>query len=363
MFKYLIEVRPLGFLYGSAGAFLSPENLVGRSGAKFPPDAATLSGLILRTYQEIPSADPEKIKHLKQNLTVAGAFWAKDNKPQNFYVPIPRSLVIGEKDADEWEITDDKWGKNLDKNVDADYKWQSIHFWGNPLDEIFKNREKKENYQNKNTIQSTAEPPWKFVPMLHPTLEHEQRHVRTPLDKNDRGSLFLENTVQMREDSCLVYLSTHEIPNGWYRFGGENHMVEIINHELEPNILRLFTEPIKKSFALICPAVWGGNNLSVRYPQAFKAGEKPPKMLTDRPVPFRYRMGGNLGIGRYAVPSGTVYVLKHELAEEYNTWWKFPHKWFPQSNEEKDFDKRPLPLKHLGSGLCLPITIKGVDDV
>ena len=46
MFKYLISINPLGFMYGSAGAFLSPENLVGRSGAKFPPEAATLSGLI-----------------------------------------------------------------------------------------------------------------------------------------------------------------------------------------------------------------------------------------------------------------------------------------------------------------------------
>jgi len=46
MFKYLISISPLGLMYGSAGAFLSPENLVGRSGAKFPPDAATLSGLM-----------------------------------------------------------------------------------------------------------------------------------------------------------------------------------------------------------------------------------------------------------------------------------------------------------------------------
>jgi len=36
MFKYLAIIEPLGFLYGSAGRFLSPENLVGRSGANFP---------------------------------------------------------------------------------------------------------------------------------------------------------------------------------------------------------------------------------------------------------------------------------------------------------------------------------------
>lgn len=31
-FQYLIIIKPLGFLYGSAGRFLSPDNLVGRSG-------------------------------------------------------------------------------------------------------------------------------------------------------------------------------------------------------------------------------------------------------------------------------------------------------------------------------------------
>ncbi|NJR66897.1 MAG: CRISPR-associated protein Cmr3, partial [Leptolyngbyaceae cyanobacterium CRU_2_3] len=45
MFRYLIAIEPLGLLYGSAGKFLSPENLVGRSGNSFPPSAATLSGL------------------------------------------------------------------------------------------------------------------------------------------------------------------------------------------------------------------------------------------------------------------------------------------------------------------------------
>ena len=47
MFNYLILIHPLGFMYGSAGGFLSPENLVGRSGSKFPPEATTLAGLFL----------------------------------------------------------------------------------------------------------------------------------------------------------------------------------------------------------------------------------------------------------------------------------------------------------------------------
>ncbi len=338
MFRFLIVIRPLGLLYGSAGAFLSAENLVGRSGAKFPPDAASLSGLILGTNQEKKFTDHQE---LKANLTVAGAFWAQDHDPGNFFVPIPRSRIVDQEDTDEWAIgVDGKWNHSKkDENLNAAYSWQSIHSWIRV--ELIKK----------------VETPWKFVSILHPTLEDDQRHVRIPKDESDRGSLFLENAVQMREDSCLVYLSTHHLPDGWYRFGGENHMVEVTSHKLDPDILRLFNQPIKKSFALICPAVWGTNNLSQRYPSAFKDGDKPPKMLCDRPVPFRYRIGGKLGVGRYAVPAGTVYVLKHDLNK---TWWNFPNEWFPQSKGQVSSDQNTL-LKQLGCGLCLPIKINGVD--
>ena len=351
MFKFLIIVRPLGLLYGSAGAFLSPENLVGRSGAKFPPDAATLSGLFLSTNREKPFADHQE---LKTNLTIAGAFWSKDKdiKDGDFYVPIPRSLIIGEKKTDEWEIKDGKWYRpQKDEDIDAAYTWQTISSWGNRIDLIRK--------------RGVSETPWKFVPMLHPTLDTEQRHVRTSIADNDRGSLFLENAVQMREDSCLIYLSTHLIPDGWYRFGGENHLVEITSQPIDRDILELLNKPIERKFALICPAVWGTNNLSYRYPKDESFSHKRPEMLTDRPIPFRHRMvKGNdqkrrtntLSIGRYAVPAGTVYVVKHALNM---TWWDFPSQWFPQSNEKLPINQRPLPLKHLGCGLCLPINIKG----
>jgi CRISPR-associated protein Cmr3 len=88
-------------------------------------------------------------------------------------------------------------------------------------------------------------------------------------------------------------------------------------------------------------------------------------MLTDRPIPYRYRIGesqpedaekqdydpsktGRLSRGRYAVPPGSVYVFKHPLNL---TWWDFPDEWFP---------KEGFSLKHLGCGLCLPIDIKGL---
>jgi len=358
MFKFLIMVRPLGLLYGSAGAFLSPENLVGRSGAKFPPDAATLSGLFLSTNREKPFIDHED---LKMTLTIAGAFWARDEDfqygNQDFYVPIPRSLIIDEDKTNQWEIQDGKWHRSKkDDDIESAYSWQTISTWGKSAEFIRKEGVPKEI-------------PWKFVPMLHPTLDPDQRRVRIPKDDNDRGSLFLENAVQMQEGSFLVYLSTHQIPDGWYRFGGENHLVEITSQSIiSSDILDLLNSRIERKFALICPAVWGTNNLSFRYPKDVSFSNKRPEMLTDRPLPFRPRTvksndknqrTNTLSIGRYAVPAGTVYVLKHPLDEKHNTWWKFPHEWFPHGKNQLSIDERPLPLKHLGCGLCLPIEIKG----
>lgn len=357
MFKFLIMVRPLGLLYGSAGAFLSPENLVGRSGSKFPPDAATLSGLFLSTNREKPFTDHQE---LKMNLTIAGAFWARDEdfqyENQDFYVPIPRSLIIDEDKTDQWEIQDGKWCRsNKDDDIESTYSWQTISTWGKAIDFI-----RKEGIPQKGI----PKVPWEFVPMLHPTLDPDQRHVRIPADENDRGSLFLENAVQMQEGSFLVYLSTHQIPDGWYRFGGENHIVEITSQDINEDILNLLNTPIERQFALICPAVWGTNNLSFRYPKDERFSNKRPAMLTDRPIPFRPRTvksnnqqqrTNKLSIGRYAVPSGTVYVVKNPLNM---TWWDFPNNWFPQSNNNLSINQRPLPFKHLGCGLCLPIQIE-----
>ncbi|XPM55578.2 MAG: CRISPR-associated protein [Leptolyngbya sp. IPPAS B-1204] len=352
MFKFLIIVRPLGLLYGSAGAFLSPENLVGRSGSKFPPDAATLSGLILSTNREQTFTDHQE---LKMNLTVAGAFWARDEDfqhgNQDFYVPIPRSLIIAKDKTDQWEIQNGKWHRpKKDEDIEAAYHWQTISTWGKPVEFIRK--------------QGVSEVPWKFVPMLHPTLDSHQRRVRIPKDDTDKGSLFLENAVQMQEGSFLVYLSTHVMPDGWYRFGGENHLVEITSQSISSDILNILNKRIERQFALISPAVWGTNSLSCRYPKDVSFSNRRPEMLTDRPIPFRHRMVKNnrnqrtntLSVGRYAVPAGTVYIVKHPLNM---TWWDFPPGWFPQSNENLPIDQRPLPLKHLGCGLCLPIRIKG----
>lgn len=363
-FKYLIAVKPLGFMYGSAGAFLSPENLVGRSGTKFPPDAATMAGLFFHANQEHQFTNH---KDLSNTLVVAGAFWAERNDPKDFYVPIPWHQVVAEKEDDEWYFvkkkiplsaasdTDEtnwilgqyRWHRD-NKDLNPDYTWQSISSWNLPADEL---RER----------QAVKTAPWEFIPFLHPQLKQQERHVV------NQDGLFLENAVQLDQKYCLIYLANYELPSGWYRLGGEGHLVDIQTHTLSEThkINKLLRQKIHHAFALINPGVWGSNKLSYRYPHHPKFPHQGLKMLTDRPIPYRYRIGeshpkdaekqdydssktGRLSRGRYAVPPGSVYVFKHPLNL---TWWDFPDEWFP---------KEGFPLKHLGCGLCLPIDIKGL---
>jgi CRISPR-associated protein Cmr3 len=367
-FQFLVTVSPLGLMYGSAGAFLSPANLVGRSGSKFPPDASALAGLFFNANREQKFADHHD---LKKNLVVAGPFWAKRDKPSQFYVPIPWSQIVGEKEDDEWSLAlkqaqepsegssdsassesqwslgKHRWERQI-KDLNPAYYWQTIDAWNSS------SRQMRE-------AGAIAPNPWEMVSFLHPKLKTTERHVL------DQDGLFLENAVQIREDYCLVYLANYELPEDWYRFGGEGHLVEIESHPLstEHIINRLLRQKIQQACALITPGVWGSNKLSHRYPLHAEFPREQIKMLTDRPVPYRYRLGqpkpessadrpynaaqtGRLSRGRYAVPAGSVYVFKHPLER---TWWEFPDDWFP---------KEGFHLKHLGCGLCLPINIQGV---
>ena len=328
MFKYLIAIHPLGFMYGSAGAFLSPENLVGRSGAKFPPEAATLSGLIFSNNKVNQQFDREE---LKQNLFVAGPFWAKCNDKQDFYVPIPWNKIIAKKGVDEWIIKDGKWQlEKPQEKLEPDYRWQTIKSWGNPAKTLRSNK-------------SIADNPWQFVSFLHPKIKPSQRCVE------DADGLFLENSVQMSEDTCLIYLSTYPLKDGWYRFGGENHIVEIECEEIKgKKVLELLNTPIQRTFALIAPGVWGSTRFSFRYPQHDSFPQQNIQILTDKPIPYRYRAKGQLGRGRYAVPAGSVYVLESPLNK---SWWDWEETWFPHEG---------YSIKKVGCGLCLPIDIKGV---
>jgi CRISPR-associated protein Cmr3 len=335
MFKYLVIVSPLGFLYGSTGAFLSPENLVGRSGAKFPPDAATLAGLFF-SENKLQSMAPHDT--LRQELFVAGPFWAKEGDPEAFYVPMPRHRVVGLHSDDEWSLNAQRrWQRNFEKDVQGEYHWQSIDAWKRKTSDLRKNKE----------MSST---PWTYVPFLHPRMKSDERHVL------EKDGLFLENAVQIDEGFCLIYLSTYPLKDGWYRFGGEGHIVEISCRELsaDSSIRQLLTSKIQQAFALITPGVWGSNHLSYRYPKHPEFPREGMQLLADKPIPYRYRVGqrttgrGRLSRGRYAIPAGTVYVLKRPLDK---TWWEFPENWFP---------KEGLSLKHLGCGLCLPVEIDGV---
>lgn len=333
MFQYLIKVSPLGLMYGSAGAFLSPKNLVGRSGAKFPPDAATLAGLFFSANRATQEAIEAHDK-LAQSLYVAGPFWAESDNPESFYVPIPRHRIIDDGKDDEWHLEKNKqWQRDFDKDVEAACTWQSIDAWNRKTSVIRRSKEAKKT-------------PWEYVSFLHPQMKSDERHVL-----NEDG-LFLENAVQMDDDYCLIYLSTYPIPDGWYRLGGEGHMVEISSLKLPPNHilheLLSLDQRIQRACALITPGVWGSNNLSYRYPKHPEFPRAGIQMLTDKAVPYRYRMRGRLSRGRYAVPVGTVYVFKQPLNK---TWWEFPDEWFPDKGL----------LKKMGCGLCLPVEIEFKD--
>jgi len=327
MFQHLITIQPLGFLYASAGGFLSAENLVGKSRTKFPPDAATVSGLLLSHNR----AQGLTNIVIKKNLFVAGPFWAKNKNPQNFYVPIPWTKIISETGVDEWKYDQGKWHRQ-NREIEPDYAWMSINAWNQTAKNIKDNK-------------SMGEVPWKYISMLHPRMKKEERHV------SEEDGLFLENAVQMDDEYCLVYLSTESLADGWYRFGGENHIVEVKSFPIHNNnlILKLLQQPITHSFALITPAVWGSSRLSYRYPQISEFEGR--QMLTDKAIPYRFRLGdgnnrsGRLGRGRYAVSSGSVYVLPKPLNK---TWSDWPEDWFPNEG---------YSLKQVGCSLCLPLDL------
>lgn len=345
MFEYLVLVNPLGMMYGSAGAFLSPENLVGRSGAKFPPDAATLAGLFFSTDRY-----KSKSAKLKRDFYVAGPFWGKRKKtnqpPDGIYVPIPRNLIIGESQRSQWKLKERdgklEWHREKKhEEIESDFSWQLVSTW--------MHQSKSPDKKLKAISEEAEKTPWQYNPILHPRLQEDQR---VTLEKN---GLFLENAVQMNPETCLVYLSTHELEKDWYRFGGENHLVEIDCVPLKGAFKKLLEQKIERTFALITPGVWGSGRLSYRYPQAW---EKEPLMLTEKPVPYRYYIGGKLGRGRYAVPAGSVYVLDEPLNK---AWWDWDEAWFPKEgiveNDGTNKGDGPLTTKHFGSGLCLPIDI------
>lgn len=354
----MIVIEPLGLLYGSAGKFLSPENLVGRSGSHFPPNTPTVSGLFAASY------DNKDI----QDLMLAGPFWGKTEgltqEQQNFYVPTPRNYLV--KDG---EI---KYKLSTKKDIDKDGK--EIYIW---RDE--NNQAPNDKFENNTWLaikqwdepQEVEKAPWKFLPHLHPRLELDERRV---VRDTEQGSLFLENSVQMEPGTCLVYLSNTALNNGWYRFGGEGHMVDVRCVDItDEDIKDLLNRPVGNSFALITPGVWGSNRLSYREPIFLDKGNKDKytkenpenderkvwsveALLTSRPIPFRYRLGNHenhqphqpklLSRGRYAVTAGTVYIVNELAGFTDKPWQEWDVNWFPKEGPS---------LKRWGCGLALPL--------
>lgn len=330
MFQYLITLEPLGLLYGSAGRFLSPENLVGRSGIHFPPSTPTLSGIFAAVYSK---TEPKTLEALQ----LAGPFWARSPEPQNFYLPTPLNYLVKAGaivDHLSYNAESGQWLTPSGEAPGGKYQsntWMSIAEWQRP--------------------QHVEASPWQFLPHLHPRLESNQRRV---VVEADQGSLFLENAVQMEPETSLVYLSSVALPEGWYRFGGEGHLVDLKCLPLAQTTQRLLQQPVAECFALITPAVWGSNRLSWREPmtcqgQNWESVWSIDTLLCDRPMPFRYRLGGQgkakrLSRGRYAVPAGSVYVLRTALDQP---WQRWPDAWFPQEG---------YSFKRWGCGLALPLS-------
>jgi CRISPR-associated protein Cmr3 len=335
-FSQLVTIQPLGLLYGSAGRFLSPENLVGRSGSSFPPSAATLSGIFAA-----------ELRGDIKNLQLAGPFWGKFDELPDFYVPTPLNCLIEKgksqiKHKLSWDVVEKQWLPNVNEKFEKG-GWVKVHDW------------QKEDWEIAIKV------PWKSVSHLHPRLEENQRRVLVEKER-DRGSLFLENGVQLDPDYCLVYLSNTELNPGWYRFGGEGHLVNIECQAISDELKNLLSQPVGQAFALITPAVWGSNRHSYRKPMVQKNSEwvaawDCEALLTERPSTFRYRLGNRkneesdekvnskeklLSRGRYAVPAGTVYVLKEPL----ESWQEWDEDWFP---------KEGVSFKRWGCGLALPL--------
>lgn len=366
-FTHRILIQPLGLLYGSKGRFLSPENLVGRSGFHFPPDTPTLSGLFAAHYQgDHTVLDP---------LMLAGPFWADRQQPDDFYVPTPFHCWVQDdqvKHLMHWQ--GDRW-QPYPKIDQSNYKkrqydtWIALSDWAKVQSlEAFKTA----IASNETIPVRTA--PWEPLPHLHPRLRSGERRSVGPND--DQGSLFLEYGIQLDPQVCLVYLANVELPNGAYRFGGEGHIVQVTSEPIAPDepIRSLLETPteLDKSFAIACPGVWGSNRLSYRAPLRDREGhlswpDNPVRsVLTQRPVAFRFRLGNQqdehhqdvhgesqpklLSRGRYAVPAGSVYVLEKPLIP----WLAWPDGKWPDNGW---FPTEGYSFKRWGCALALPLSL------
>ena len=330
-------------LYASSGRFLSAENLVGQAGEHFPPDSPAIAGLIAA---QLPRSEVRV-------LHTAGPFWQRAGE---LFLPAPLNLLQAKAEESRssrqvkerlvWQASEDDstpGGWRPASGREPPVKplrggWLPLSQWC-------------QQAQVGTEVQAN---PWKALPHLHPRLREDER-VSAQQD-----ALFLELAVALEPGVSLAYLSSHEIPAGRYRFGGEGHLVELCSSPVPQALLTLMAEPLSgKSFALVTPGLWGGSRLSLREPliHGQTAGVQPwhrhghgPAILTDRPQPWRHRLGAGgdgqprLSRGRWALPAGSCYHGPPGL--ELPPWPDWPENWFP---------KEGFSFKQLGTGLALPL--------
>lgn len=348
LFAHLILLEPLGLLYGSSGRLLSPEALTGRASEHFPPDSPALAGLLASRLTR-----PEL-----WDLTTAGPFWL--DPEQGLMLPAPLTLLQERRPSGArcstrrlaWLEGGDPQGPSGWRPIDGGRPphkvpsggWISLRDWprvgadGEPI--------------------PIHDNPWRQLPHLHPKLRDEQRISA------GEGALFLEYAIALQPGVALAYLSSHAIAEGVHRFGGEGHLVQLRCAPIPDALLRLLAQPLAGPFTLITPGLWGGPKLSLREPIIRAGGRgvnpwhrdgQPPAILTDKPRPWRHRLGPGgdakraggrrrLSRGRWAVPAGSCYRV---AGDPLPPWVDWPEAWFPREG---------FSFRQLGTALALPLT-------
>ena len=363
-FHFLVLLEPLGLLYGSSGRLLSPEALTGRAAEHFPPDSPVVAGLLAAMLAH------EKRQEEVWDLHTAGPFWmASDHE---LMLPAPLLLIqeaagsTGRQSSHHlfWADTSSERPKgwqsshlHMDQHKAPSGGWIRLNDW--PCSDL-----KQKGAVKPIPIHAD---PWEPVPHLHPQLREDER-----VSAGD-NALFLEYGIALQPGARLAYLSSLAVSDGLVRFGGEGHLSQLRCIALEraaPRLVQLLQKQLKPPFALITPGVWGGPKLSIREPidtsvprGAFPwhRDGSPPGILTERPRPWRHRLGHgcNEGIrsdpgrvgkrrlsrGRWAVPAGSCYQIHDN--DPIPPWAEWPLQWFP---------KEGFSFKHLGTALSLPIS-------
>lgn len=339
-FQHLILLEPLGLLYGSSGRLLSPEALTGRAAEQFPPDSPAAAGLLATRLDHASRRD----------LFTAGPFWCSASG--ELMLPAPLTL-LQESDGERrlskrrlhWQESSEEQGSpgwRPADGLDPPRKhptggWLALNDWP--------------RLHREEPLPVHADP-WKAVPHLHPRLREDSRVSA------GENALFLEYGIAVEPGVRLAYLSSHTVPEGIYRFGGEGHLVELSSQPLPRALIALLQLPLAGPFTLITPGLWGGPKLSLREPieTSVPNGRHPwhrqgqaPGILTDKPRPWRHRLGEGdngrrrLSRGRWAVAAGSCYRVPGDPLPPWPDW---PEAWFPREG---------FSFKQLGTGLALPL--------